>query len=171
MNLPVSWLSALLPQSLPAFQATARSLSYSAQTFGAALLHGPPSPTNGPSEGASKETADSLKMSESATQKASDPAKADPSAKLRARLASLVARIRASLGIEQQTPPVQLVADGVGIPEVHGPEGLRQALQAHLHQAPELVSEINTAARRELDEHPLRWMPGNEPTLRWTIDG
>jgi hypothetical protein len=81
----------------------------------------------------------------------------------------LVENLKQQFGWTNSHEPVQVVADGIGIPEIQGPAGLQQKLQEFLSHDPDLVTEINTQARQQLASNPLRWMPGNSSTVHWTI--
>jgi hypothetical protein len=85
-------------------------------------------------------------------------------------LAQLISTLRARMGLGGSTQePIHIAADGVGIPQVEGPEPLRQTVQEILYQDSDLVSEINAASRQQRDADPLRWMPGFSNIVRWTV--
>ncbi len=164
MSFPVSMLSALLPPSLPAVQATAQSLGKStAQAFGSLLQNLAPT-----ASGLSEPNASSQSNSSSQPNRAPDPA-ASPADRLRARLADIVAKLRAMAGLESSRQPVHVIADGSGVPTVEGPPEIRQRLQQLLDSDPNLVGQINAASRDQQADDPMQWLPGGTSAVRWTI--
>ena len=166
MSLPVSWLSAVLPHSLSLARATVHSLSASAAAFGAELDPKIPLPS-GPSGSRSGQENSSPNRSTNAERLDRN---ADRATELRSRLARFVAEIRRSLGISDPSAPVELLADGVGIPRVVGDDATSRALQSQLQSQPELVSELNDLVREERDRNPLRWLPGGDAAMRLRVD-
>jgi hypothetical protein len=163
MSIPGSLLSALLPSTLPAAQATAKSLvQRAAQTFGD-LLH--PPLANGPSE--PKSLTPRAPETRTASSKPTS-VKEGVTARLSEWLQSVVHR----LGWQGPPPAVTLVSDGVGVPKVESaPRALAGPLQESLSQQVELIQAINQATRERLDADPLQWLPGHEPEIRWILPG
>lgn len=163
MSIPGSLLSALLPNTLPAAQATARSLAQrAAQAFGE-LVH-PQSPSSsGPSEAISTPPQQGLDLP--ATPKGSSA-----SERITARLTEWLRTVANRLGWNGSNQKITVVSDGVGVPKIESaPAALAGPLQESLSQQTELIQAINEATRERLESDPLQWMPGHEPEVRWTI--
>ncbi|MFN9714702.1 MAG: hypothetical protein ACK57G_12995 [Planctomycetota bacterium] len=158
MTIPGSFLSAILHPAVPAVQQTAKSLVQGAARAFGELVQPSPVSDNGPSETSFD-----------------DPRKPtlglSPRGKggLQDQLTQWVRGIANRLGLSDSQPEVAIIADGVGIPRVEGPENLTRALQESLEREPELVEAINRSARETFESDPLQWMPGHEPRVRWAI--
>lgn len=158
MTIPGSFLSAILPPTLPAVQQTAKSLVQGAARVFGELVQPSPVSGNGLSETSSDEPRNpTLGLSPRVRGGLHD------------QLAQWVRGIADRLGMSDSRPEVAIISDGVGIPRVEGPENLARALQESLDSQPELVEAINSSAREALESDPLQWMPGHEPRVRWAI--
>jgi hypothetical protein len=165
MTIPASFLSAVLPKTIPVVQRTAQNLAQQAtQAFGE-WFQSPQGADNGQSEPISEPTnqpenypADLLASRNESNRFA-----------LQEKLAQWLRSFTSQLGFGDKPPAITIVADGVGIPGIEGPENLVQGLRESLLSQPELVDAINQAARRELEADPLQWMPGHEPLVRMPI--
>jgi hypothetical protein len=158
MTIPGSFLSAILPPTLPALQQTAKSLIQGAARAFGELVQPSPALANGPSETSSDDLRNqSLGLSPKARVGLPD------------QLAQWIRAIANRLGMNDSLPEIAIVSDGVGIPRVEGPENLTRALQQSLESQPELVEAINRSARETLESDPLQWMPGYEPRVRLAI--
>jgi hypothetical protein len=165
MTIPASFLSAVLPKTIPVVQRTAQNLAQQAtQAFGE-WFHSPPGMDNGRSEPISEPT------KEAGIYPADPSVSRSPSYRtaLQEKLAQWLRSFTSQMGFGDKPPAITIVADGVGIPGIEGPESLIQGLRESLVSQPELVDAINQAARSELETDPLQWMPGHEPLVRMPI--
>lgn len=161
MSIPGSLVSTVLPSSLPALQATAKSLAgRAARAFGE-LLQPNPTPGSGPSE----PTATPESTPAPSPENSLEP---EGSSALPSRLGAWLRSVAHRLGWKNSdVADVSVVADGVSVPQVRGPDGLRQTLQSALESDDALVQEINAATRDQEAQNPLRWMPGQESKITW----
>lgn len=167
MTIPGSFLSAILPRTLPAVQQTARSLAEGAARAFGEWVQPSPASANGLSEPGSEAAMGSTDLP-------TDRGSATPSERLRAQLARWLQAVSSSFGATDfassiASPSIAIVSDGVGIPRVEGPEGWIGPLQESLLGQPDLIDAINRVSRDQLESDPLQWMPGHEPQVRWAI--
>jgi hypothetical protein len=154
MSIPASFLSAVLPQSLPIVERTARKVVQQAtEAFGEWFQ--PPEGDNGRS----------VPTSEAKTEPSSPP----PSDRLQDKLALWIRSVAKSIGMTGPLPDIAVVSDGVGIPTIEGPENLSGPLRQSLQSQPDLIEAINQVSRDQQASDPLQWMPGYEPQVRWSI--
>ena len=173
MTIPASFLSAILPSTLPAVQQTAKSLADKAtQAFGE-WFQSPQETVNGHSVPTTDSTTEIEAFLSDPSESRSGPAlrtvgQAGPTA-LQEKLVQWLRSFASQMGLGDKQLPVTLIADGVGIPQVEGPENLANSLRESLLSQPELIEAINQSARQELESDPLKWMPGYEPRVRMPI--
>jgi hypothetical protein len=165
MTIPASFLSAVLPNTLPVVQQTARTLAYQATKAFGEWFQSPQEADSGPSvptSGATKEPEryppDPWAFRSSSNRNS-----------LQEKLGQWLRSFANQMGLGDQPPAITIVADGVGIPRIEGPEDFATGFRESLLGQPELVDAINQVARHELESDPLQWMPGHEPLVRIPI--
>jgi hypothetical protein len=174
MTLPISWVVAgAIPAGLAANQ-TANLAATSANHFFGELLQKSPSSKSQ----VSTDNGLSVPIRSSQNPKASSDQKswADRVESLRSRLSDTVKQARLRYGLSPESSPIGAVsisANGTDKPVLNGPEPLRSEIEKHLHEHPELVTEINELASQSKASSPLRLLPKQEATTSanepWTL--